>query len=490
MENKSSNILDRIIEKAKREHRSVNIYAHEIPDGDAISSSKVLEQILNSMGIEARYIVTSPRINNRYSNVIGETLCFKGRVNRNDISVILDTSTANHVENKLFNYSSTGNTFVIDHHEKNPKVLNIEDELELPPENVYRNPEASSTCEILTHLLKDNGLLNSDYATKLLVGQWTDTSKFRNLKQDTLNTLLTLLNYGADFEKVRSCLESKRFLQPEVGLAKAFLHTKKIKIGNTYLNYLGLDNKTVRQLEEKYRTKFIQKKIFKLMDTENTSLAVAITENIPDNFFCEFRSSKDIGNVDVFSVATSFGGGGHYNASGCTVKSNQGIDKVSREVLSKVTDRGLPNLVGINPFTYSEEDLSLKEILDSMDRFNTGLTKENFSKIEELIQKGAKHQSVYDEKISFEKFMVRNSLLAQIPDEQLRNRRISFRLNKAFLEKMKSEYGFETNEVLNEIELFKELDVDYVSIITPEGKGASIDSKGNIKKYQRKDIQK
>ena len=55
---------------------------------------------------------------------------------------------------------------------------------------------------------------------------------------------------------------------------------------------------------------------------------------------------------------------------------------------------------------------------------------------------------------------------------------------------MKSEYGFETNEVLNEIELFKELDIDYVSMMTPDGKSVSIDSKGNIKKSQRESSQK
>lgn len=46
------------------------------------------------------------------------------------------------------------------------------------------------------------------------------------------------------------------------------------------------------------------------------------------------------------------------------------------------------------------------------------------------------------------------------------------------------------DEVLAEIQLFKELDIDYVSIMTPDGKSTAIDSKGNVKQYQRKDIQK
>lgn len=181
---------------------------------------------------------------------------------------------------------------------------------------------------------------------------------------------------------------------------------------------------------------------------------------------------------------------GHYNASGATIKSNEGIDKVSRNVLTQVTNKGLPSLVRIEIPEDTEYDVEVKKILDSMDRFNTGLTQENFERIQELIALGARYQSDYDEKISFEKFMVRNSILTQIPDEQLRNRRINFKLNRSFLEKMKSEYRFSQDEVLAEIQVFKELDIDYVSIMTPDGKSTAIDSKGNVKQYQRKDIQK
>lgn len=490
MKNRSSNIIEKIIEKAKRDHRGVNIYAHEYPDGDAIASSKALEKVLQDNGIRARYIVKNPRVNDRYRAVVGETTAFQGRVAKDDISIILDSSTMGHMENKLFTFSRPENIFVIDHHKKETGKPSIEDDLNLPTSNICRIPEASSTCEILANHLKEAGLLNSEYATKLLVGLWTDTAKFRYIKQDSLEALTMLLESGADFEKVKACLEAKRNLSQEVGMANVLLHTQKIKIGNTYLNYFGLDNKAVRDIEKKYGTKFIQKKVFKLMDTENTSLAVAIAENVPGNFFCEFRSSEDLGNVDVFSVATSIGGGGHHNASGCTLKSDKGIDKVSREVLTTLTNHALPNLVRVKEPKDTELDINLRKILDSMDRFNKNLTPENFKRIQELISQGARYQSVYDEKISFETFMVRNSILTQIPDEKLRDKRISFKLSKSFLKDMQSKYGFSDEEVLSQIELFKEINVDYVSMMLPSGKSASIDSKGNVSYYQKEDSQK
>lgn len=483
-----NNVLEIIIQKAKKENRMVNIYAHESPDGDAIASSKTLEKILQDNGINARYIVKSSRVNNRYSRIVGETQTFQGRVNRNDISVILDTSAIDHAENRLFSYSKPENTFVIDHHAK--EGSSIEEALKLPTKNVYRNEKATSTCEMIAEMLKDTGKLNKEYATKLLVGLWTDTAKFRYIGENSLNSLSMLLDSGADFESVKSCLETKRFLSSEVGIAKALLNTKRIKVGNTYLNYFGLDNESVQSIEKQYRSKYIQKKIFKLLDIENTSLAVAVVENIPNNFFCEFRSVRDLGNVDVFSVAKEMGGGGHYHASGCTVKSDKGIDKVSKDVLTKLTHNALPSLVRTNAPKDTIYDIELKQILNSMDRFDKNLTPENFDKIQELISSGARYESDYEEKVSFETFMVRNSILTQIPKEQLRNRRIIFKLNRNFLDEMQKKYGASQEDVLAQIELFKELDIDYISMMTPDGKSSSIDSKGNIKKYQKESTQK
>lgn len=478
-----NNILETIVEKAKREKRCVNIFAHKNPDGDAIASSKTLESFFTDNGIQARYIVTSPRVNNRFSNIVGPTETFKQRVSRADISVILDTSTFEHVENRLFTYSNRENIFVIDHHKPDPQNV-IEKRLNLPSQNVCRDQTVSSTCEILTERLNEIGALNKKYATGLVIGLWTDTSKFRRFNDRTFENLTTLLDAGADYETVKKCIDAKRYLKTEVGVAKALLHTKRIKIGDTYLNYLGLDNSMRTETEQKYGVRDIQKRIFRLMEVENTALAVAVVENMPNNFLCEFRSSGSIGNVDVFSVATSLGGGGHYNASGCIVTSNKGIDSVSRDLLTRVTNQGLPSLVGLNPEDDEKTDIDveLARILDKMDRFNKDLTPENFRRIQELVASGANYQREYENKIPFERFMIRNELLAQIPEEQLEQWRINFKLKNSFLQDMQNKYGASEEDVLREIEMFKDLKVEFVSIATPTGKVASIDENGNIRK--------
>lgn len=488
MANSSSeiDILGKIIEKAKNEKRKVNIYAHKFPDGDAVASSKTLEKVLRDNGIEAEYIVTSRRVNNRFASIIGETEQFNKKVSDEDISVILDTSTVDYAENNLFMNSKPENIFVIDHHKKDDKATCIEDELEISPENVLRNSESSSVCEIFSEELEKNGLLNSEYATNLMIGLWTDTAKFRYPKENTLKNLDKLLTKGADYEKIKETLNYKIPLKFEVGMAKALVHTNRIKIGNTYLNYLGIDNKTVGRLSYKYGLSYIQKKVFKMTNVENTGLSVMIVENNPNEYDCEFRSSEEIGNVNVFKVASELGGGGHHNASGCNIKTKKSLDKVSREVLAKTTDEGLPKLAFYEPREFSDADQELKKVLDDMERFNINLNSENLEKIQNLINQGANYQSDYDEKISFEQFLIRNSILTQIPDEQLEFKNVQFKLTPEFMSEMQDKFGASVEDVLQGIEIFKEIDIDYVSMVTPEGKGISIDKDGNIKKFESK----
>ena len=139
-------MIEEIIEKARRENKKVYVYAHKFPDGDAISSSRAVVEYLKRQGIDAQYVVTNEvRAFNRIVGNIPVTTS----VEKDGISVILDTSTVSYAENTLFKNSSPENTYVIDHHGKINGAVCIEDELALPDKNVLRNSNASSVCEIL-----------------------------------------------------------------------------------------------------------------------------------------------------------------------------------------------------------------------------------------------------------------------------------------------------------------------------------------------------
>lgn len=232
-------MIERIIEKAKKENKKVYIYAHKFPDGDAISSSQAIVQYLKRFNIESEYVVTKPIYS--YKEIV-EKIPTIQEVDANSISIIVDTSTLSYAENNLFKNSLPEDIFVIDHHIKDTGNNCIEDELNIPPQNVIRDDSASSTCEILvSEFEKEN--IDPKIANMLTLGLMTDTARLKFIKNNTLKNLKTLLEAGADYEYVMSICNKKSKLKEEVGLAKAFLRSKRIQIEDTFGIMLPINNR-------------------------------------------------------------------------------------------------------------------------------------------------------------------------------------------------------------------------------------------------------
>lgn len=168
-------MIEEIIEKAKKQNKKVYVYAHKFPDGDAISSSCAIVEYLKNKGIEAQYVVSREIMS--YKQIVGN-IPVTTSVEKDAISLILDTSTVDYAENKLFTNSSSENTYIIDHHEKAKNTICIEDELNIPNKNVIRNSKSSSICEILVDELEENSI-TPQIANMLTLGLLTDTAKLK-----------------------------------------------------------------------------------------------------------------------------------------------------------------------------------------------------------------------------------------------------------------------------------------------------------------------
>ena len=145
-------MIKEVIEKAKRENKKIYIFAHKFPDGDAIGSSCALIEYFKNNNVEAKYVITN--LMNPYTNILGENISTTQEIDKNAIAIIVDTRCVDYAENKLFIEFQPENTYIIDHHMKSEGNPCIEDEINIPKENVIRNPEASSTCEILVEELE------------------------------------------------------------------------------------------------------------------------------------------------------------------------------------------------------------------------------------------------------------------------------------------------------------------------------------------------
>lgn len=464
-------MIDEIIKKAKSENKKVYVYAHKFPDGDAINSSCAVVEYLKNHGINARYVVT--REIKQDKSIIPATKF----VDKNSISIILDTNAVGYAENRLFTYSKPEDTYIIDHHQKTDGTRCIEDELNIPPQNVIRDSNSSSTCEILVNEF-DREKVSPDIANMLTSGLLSDTGKLRFLNSNTLLNLSKLLELGADYEAVSKSSNRKSYLSNEVGLAKILLSTKKFDIGNTFGIIASVNNEQVNSYIKSHGLRSIQKKIFKMSDIENCSFNCIVAENFPGQYEVEFRSNTVYGDFNVFNLAKELGGGGHPYASGCTIKSKNTVEDTLIETIQSKYTSFPPTTVP----TLTDSDLELSKILDSTDRLTKNVSTQILSKIDELVKNGANYEYVFKKYKTFERFMLENEILSRVPEDKLFTPMptLSINLSNQDLSTLMQKYNASEKDILDIISIFSDISIESASIVLPNGKKSQIDKNGNI----------
>lgn len=471
-------MIEEIIKKAK--NKKVYVYAHKFPDGDAISSSCAVVEYLSNQGIDARYVVKDKV--RSFSNIVGE-IPITTNVERAQISIILDTTTENYAENTLFKNSTPEDTYIIDHHKKEEGTIGIEDELGIPDQNVIRDPDASSVCEILVNDMEQNKM-NSQVTNMLTLGLLTDTARLKFLKPNTLKNLSKLIELGADYEQIIKFCMRKSNLKNNVGLARAFLSAKKFPIGDTFGIILPINNRNVDNLNRTYGVRSPQKKIFKMADIENCSFTCIFAENNPGKYDVEFRSTKTYGDFDVLQLANLYNGGGHLNASGCIIKAQDDYSQssIESELIQKVLDLYSNQATNLPQITLNKQDKELSRILDSTKRLTRKITPEILTKVDELVKQGVNYDYAMKTFKSFETFMLENEILSRIPYRVYSQQQpyVKISLLPQEVDKLSKKYNVSEEQILETINLFSDIHIQSATIILPNGKSSHINRYGNI----------
>ena len=473
-------MIKEIIEKAKKENKKVYIYAHRFPDGDAISSSCAIAEYLRNQGIDAKYVITNKVF--MFNKIVGD-IPVTNSVENDGISIILDTDVISYAENTLFKSSSLEDTYVIDHHGKGDGGICIEDELELFSNNIIRNSNASSVCEILVNEL-DQEKITAQIANMLLLGILTDTGKLRNIKPETLKTITKLIELGADYHQILRNCSKKSNLRDEVGIAHVMLKMKTFPIGDTFGMILSMNNNEVNKLNRIFGVRNPQKKIFKMNNVENCSFMCMFTENIPGEYNAEFRSTPVYGNLDVLQLALSHRGGGHHNASGCTMHAKDGYSQSNLEKLFQQESSELfsEQVTNLPPITLRPQDKELSQILDKTKRLTEGVTPEVLETVDSLIKAGVNYEYIFNKFKSYEKFMLQNEILILIPSSVYSQRKpvVNITLSAQDIDALVKKYNITEDEILYAIDVFSGINVDSASITLPNGRKSFIDHKGNV----------
>ncbi|MDR0587143.1 MAG: bifunctional oligoribonuclease/PAP phosphatase NrnA [Treponema sp.] len=287
-----------------QEGQSFVVVGHKEPDGDCVGSQLVIASVLNRLGKKALPCSAGPFKRPEVKSFEGRFFPFPVDIPRERIRVIvMDCSSLDRVGDLPLGGLPLAS---VDHHASaSPSG-----------EAVYLDAKAPSVTYMVLNIIAALGLSPTpEEAELLLFGLCTDTGFFRHVDEtgpETFDAVSKLVRAGASPKRVFAVINGGKSLESRIltGLVlsrtRAFFGGKLLLSFEEYedvLRYGGesRDSDTIYQL---------------LMSVEGAEAAVLVRQEKPENCTIGLRSRD---RIDVASIASSFGGGGHKNAAGASI---------------------------------------------------------------------------------------------------------------------------------------------------------------------------
>ena len=287
-------------------HDYFYIAGHKEPDGDCVSSCIGISKILEHFNKKFVLLNAGPfkRIEIRkYAGLFTDTLDFQTNEERKSTGLILcdcsELARLGELDGDLEDFD----TFIIDHHKTS----------ETNSENSIIDP-SSPAAALLVQILYENliGNLPQELAEIIFFGTMTDTGFFRFLSASDANVLVAvsrLLNAGADPRKTYDYITSGKAYSTRKLLGILLDHAERYLDGKLIVTYETLED-TKKWGQEGRDSDALYSTLLQVQGVE----AVAFVRQDSEITVTAGLRSRD--KVDVSSVASKFGGGGHKNASG------------------------------------------------------------------------------------------------------------------------------------------------------------------------------
>lgn len=317
MNNKKITSSFKALKKVISESNKILLTTHLIPDGDAIGSEFAMYEYLRQIGKKVNIINHSYTPDNyqwqdkrKTIKVFRENIeKYSKIINQADLIIIIDTNEYSRTKSmEDFIKNSPAKKAVIDHHLGTKiKLFDV----------VVNDTSYPATSELLyDYFVFDNKkYINKIVATNLYVGILTDTGSFRypRTTQKTFLICADLISRGADPVNIYDLVYGQ-------------LNTGKIKLLGRFIDSLTyhLNGKliigvvTLQDFKD-YHSDVQDVDGFSsfVMSVKNIRAGIVIVER-KDGIKLSFRSK---GNINMRNFAGEFGGGGHKNASGASLPS-------------------------------------------------------------------------------------------------------------------------------------------------------------------------
>ena len=295
--------------------QEVAIAGHVRPDGDAVGSCLGLASYIRKTYPHTSVDVYLEDFSSDFNFLCGADFVKREPTDKKyDLFIALDSSDIERLGKTREMFENAKTTICVDHHITNDGFAEL---------NII-GADASSTSEVVCSLI-DLDAIDLQTAECLYLGIVHDTGVFKhsNTGQATMSYAGKLISYGVNTSYIiDNTFYKKTFTQNKLlglTLTKAKLYLNDLVIAGILtksdLNSLSADCKDTDGIIDQLRV------------TEGTEVAILIYEKEEGGLKVSLRSNSDI---DVSSIATSFGGGGHKKAAGCDVYGD------AEEILDKI----------------------------------------------------------------------------------------------------------------------------------------------------------
>ncbi|MDR3021044.1 MAG: bifunctional oligoribonuclease/PAP phosphatase NrnA [Treponema sp.] len=289
------------------------IAGHKEPDGDCVGSQLALRSVLARLGKEAVVCSEGPFKRAELKNYAGQFSGDISKIDKNGAKVIVVDCTGMDRTGNLQKALEEFPCAVIDHH---AAVKHPPSTLSAP---VYVDANAPSCTVLIEKLIAALGLeVTREEAELLLFGLCTDTGFFRHLTEknsSAFRTAANMVSRGASPKNIYASLNRGKTLNSRVLLGHILSRAESHFDGRLLLSYETLEDFQTFGLEGRDSDALSHL----LQSIEGVEAYLIIRQECAENCTVSLRS---VDSIDVSQIAASFGGGGHKNAAGLTMKGN------------------------------------------------------------------------------------------------------------------------------------------------------------------------
>ena len=283
---------------------TVFILSHPFPDGDSIGSSLGVHRILTAAGVKSQPVLSElPKV---YESIAADTQIIKPPANiHGQIALVLDCGDLVRLHQAGHSLEGAAKVINIDHHLHNEYFGDFN----------YVDSKAAAVGQIIHEMFRDFPQYYSPQAAEALyIALVTDTGRFSysNASADALRAAANLVDLGACPHLVYNRIYQSRSLDYISFISQALSRIELHCAGRVALLPLERQFITRHNLED-WELEEINDYPRSLTGVE---VSVVLRETQDGDIKASFRSK----GKNVAAIARAFGGGGHNNAAGATLR--------------------------------------------------------------------------------------------------------------------------------------------------------------------------